>query len=300
MVSADLVGWLMAFQPNPYPSLLRQELRARNSAYASGRKLPHALSYGEAAVVVYEPFSDGSRHGNFLDTSYRAILARPEWKRRLDKVHTHAARSLPKADRIWRELDSSMSSDALLMNVFCHPKTLKNRALQSLLGIDGAPTPEFGFKARIALLNGHADRTEVDMKLGTLLVESKLTEADFQKAKDAMVECYRDLPDAFEQHTLPRVTGCYASYQLIRNVLAAHALDLNFCVILDARRPDLKEAWYTIMSCVKNSALRTRCQVLTWQELGEALPGELQDFLDIKYGIVASGQHLSAVGEHDH
>jgi len=300
MVPADLVGWLMAYQPNPYPSLLRQELRARNSAYASCRKLPHALSYGEGAVVVYEPFSDGLRHGNFLDASYRAILARPEWKRRLDKVHTHAARSLPKADRIWRELDSSMSSDALLMNVFCHPKTLKNRALQSLLGIDGAPTPEFGFKARIALLNGHADRTEVDMKLGTLLVESKLTEADFQKAKDAIVERYRDLPDAFEQHTLPKVTGCYASYQLIRNVLAAHALDLNFCVILDARRPDLKEAWYTIMSCVKNSALRTRCKVLTWQELGEALPGELQDFLDIKYGIVASGQHLSAVGKHDH
>lgn len=193
-----------------------------------------------------------------------------------------------------------MSSDALLMNVFCHPKTLKDRALQSLLGIEGAPTPEFGFRARVSLLNGQADRTEVDMKLGTLLVESKLTEADFQKAKDAIVERYRDLPDAFEQHTLPKVTGCYTSYQLIRNVLAAHALDLNFCVILDARRPDLKEAWYTILSCVKNAALRTRCKVLTWQELSEALPTELQEFLDIKYGMVASGQHPSAVGEHDH
>jgi len=188
----------MANYPNPYSSLLRQELQARNTAYASGRKLPHALSYGEPPVVVYEPFSEGRRHGNFLDASYRAILARPEWKRRLDKVHTHAARSLPRAERVWRELDSSMSSDALLMNVFCHPKTLKDHALQSLLGIEGAPTPEFGFRARVSLLNGQADRTEVDMKLGTLLVESKLTEADFQKAKDAIVERYRDLPDAFE------------------------------------------------------------------------------------------------------
>jgi len=290
----------MANYPNPYSSLLRQELQARNTAYASGRKLPHALSYGEPPVVVYEPFSEGRRHGNSLDASYRAILARPEWKRRLDKVHTHAARSLPRAERVWRELDSSMSSDALLMNVFCHPKTLKDRALQSLLGIEGAPTPEFGFRARVSLLNGQADRTVGDMKLGTLLVESKLTEADFQKAKDAIVERYRDLPDAFEQHTLPKVTGCYTSYQLIRNVLAAHALDLNFCVILDARRPDLKEAWYTILSCVKNAALRTRCKVLTWQELSEALPTELQEFLDIKYGMVASGQHPSAVGEHDH
>jgi hypothetical protein len=281
----------MVYQPNPYPSLLRQELRVRNTAYAASRKLPHALSYGEPPVVVYEPFCEGERHGNFLDASYQAILKRPEWKRRLDKVHAHASRSLPKRDRVWRELDSSMSSDALLMNVFCHPKTLQSRELQSLLGIDGAPAPEFGFKAKVSLINGRADRTEVDMKLGTLLVESKLTEADFQKAKDAIVECYRDLLDAFERRTLPKITGCYASYQLIRNVL-----DLNFCVILDARRPDLRESWYSIMSCVRNSALRTRCKVLTWQELGEALPPELQDFLDSKYGIVAPRKRPSDCG----
>src|SRR6267143_2472660 len=225
----------MANYPNPYSSLLRQELQARNTAYASGRKLPHALSYGEPPVVVYEPFSEGRRHGNFLDASYRAILARPEWKRRLDKVHTHAARSLPRAERVWRELDSSMSSDALLMNVFCHPKTLKDHALLSLRGIEGAPTPEFGFRARVSLLNGQADRTEVDMKLGTLLVESKLTEADFRTRLSNVIAICPTLLS-----TLPKVTGCYTSYPLIRNVLAAHALDLNFCVILDARRPDLK------------------------------------------------------------
>jgi hypothetical protein len=33
--------------------------------------------------------------------------------------------------------------------------------------------------------------------------------------------------------------GKYASYQLIRNVLAAFALGQSFCVILDARRSDL-------------------------------------------------------------
>ncbi len=134
------------------------------------------------------------------------------------------------------------------------------------------------------------------MKLGTLLVESKLTEADFQKAKGAIVESYRDLPDVFDRQVLPKITGCYASYQLIRNVLSAHALDLNFCVILDARRPDLREAWYAIMSCVKNSILRTRCQVLTWQELSEALPSDLQGFLDIKYGIVGPGEKPADCG----
>jgi len=81
--------------------------------------------------------------------------------------------------------------------------------------------------------------------------------------------------------------GCnkYASYQLIRNVLAAHALGLSFCVILDARRPDLIEAWYAIMRCVRDSELRTLCQVLTWQELSEVLPREVRQFLNEKYGI---------------
>jgi len=40
--------------------------------------------------------------------------------------------------------------------------------------------PEFGYKARVPLLGGRTDRTEVDMKLGRLLVEAKLTESDFR------------------------------------------------------------------------------------------------------------------------
>jgi hypothetical protein len=279
----------MTHQPNPYPALLRQELRSRNATYATAKELPHVLSYGESPVVVYEPFPEGSRHGNFLDASYRAILKRPEWKRRLEKVHTHAARSLPRGDRVWRELDSSMSSDALLMNIFCYPRVVERSPLQSLLGIAGPLVPQFGFKARVALLNGRADRTEVDMKLGTLLVESKLTEADFQTAKAEIAEGYRDLHDVFDLKQLPRIVNFYCSYQLIRNVLAAHALSLDFCVLLDARRPDLREAWYAIMSCVRDSSLRTRCKILTWQEISSVLPADLQLFLDKKYGIVPPG-----------
>jgi len=277
--------------PNPYPSLLRQELKGRNAAYAKRKKLPHSLSYGEMPVIVYEPFSQGRRHGNFLDVGYRAITENPQWKRRLAKVHT--SRSLPKTDRAWCELDSAMSSDALLMNVFCHPATIKNPALRSLLGVDDFSCPEFGFKPRVPFLNGRFDRTEVDMKFGTLLVESKLTESDFQIARSRRVECYRDLDEVFDRTGLPMINESYVSYQLIRNVLAAHALDLDFCVLLDARRPDLREAWYQIMSCVKITGLRTRCKILTWQELSAVLPSELQDFLDIKYGIVPPGQTAS-------
>jgi hypothetical protein len=97
-----------------YASELRRELGARNRRWAQGRA--HVESYGTPPVIVYEP-KEG-RHGNFFDESYAAIAARPEWMRRFDKVHAQG-RSLPKAERRWRELDSSMSSDALLMNVFC-------------------------------------------------------------------------------------------------------------------------------------------------------------------------------------
>ncbi len=84
-----------------------------------------------------------------------------------------------------------------------------------------------------------------------------------------------------------RVGERYLSYQLIRNVLAAHATGARFCVIHDARRPDLREAWFAIMSSVRDAALRTRCQVLTWQELAALLPPGLRAFLAEKYGITS-------------
>ena len=115
---------------------LRLELAARNRIYARGRA--HVESYGSAPVIVYEP--DGIRHGNFFDPAYAAILARSEWMRRFDKIHAQAARSLPKPQydtaRRWRELDSSMSSDALLMNVFCTPGVAESPAIRNMLGVN--------------------------------------------------------------------------------------------------------------------------------------------------------------------
>ena len=265
-------------------SQLRQEINTCNLEYARSRRLSHVCSYGQNAVIAYEPTNES--HGNFLDVSYRAILRNPQWTRRLGKVHTSAAHHLPKTDYRWRELDSCMSSDALLMNVFCHPRSVNSAC--SILGVQSGELPQFGFRARVPLSNGHSDRTEVDMKIGSLLVESKLTESDFQTKPAEVVEGYRDFREVFERRMLPKSGNKYASYQLIRNVLAAHALGLSFCVLLDARRPDLIEAWYAVMRCVRRAELRTRCQVLTWQELSESLPLLLQRFLRNKYGIESS------------
>ena len=320
-----------------YAARLRAELAERNRLH--GRIYPHVESYGSDPVIVYAPHEH--RHGNFYAPAFGAILAKPSWSRRFDKIHTHG-RSLPKPQidpsRKWRELDSSMSSDALLMNVFCTPEVAESPALRSMIGITGDPGPEFGWKARVPLCNGRVDRTEVDMRWGDLLVEAKLTESDFQCREAKIVEAYRDLDEVFVRDLLPKVQlrtrrrraavefaeqftqeweqpvedadeiarsfhaqlesqadaeqpwePGYAGYQLIRNVLAAHATGASFCVIHDDRRPDLREAWFSVMSAVRTAAMRTRCKALTWQELVPFLPEGLQQFLDLKYGIAAPG-----------
>ena len=328
-----------------YAAQLRRELALRNRRWGRGR--PHVESYGSEAVIVYSPEDTMGvmRHGNFFDPAYSAILARPDRSRRLKKAHT-GRRTLPKAERPWCELDSSTSSDALLMNVFCAPGVLESSRVRSFLGVEDGASEVFGWKARVPLKNGRTDTTEVDLRWGSLLIEAKLTETDFQTRAASVVEGYRDFEEVFVAELLPRVAlrehrrrapaefpeaytqeweetegsthseiasvareyqaglveqawqsvpaiPAYASYQLIRNVLAAHAHGCSFCVVHDARRPDLREAWFGVMACVKNAEMRTRCKVSTWQELAALLPETLQEFLDVKYGIVAPGRIAS-------
>src|SRR4029079_17470283 len=139
--------------------------------------------------------------------------------------------------------------------------------------------PQFGWKARVPLANGKFDRTEVDMLLGNLLVEAKLTEADFQRRSKEYARAYRDFKKVFALSELPQTREFYPCYQLIRNVLAAYANNFSFCVLLDPRRPDLSEMRYAVMRAAQVHDLRLRCKVLTYQELAEALPEELRAFL---------------------
>ena len=329
-----------------YAAALRAELCERARRFTEEQGLPCVHSYGSQPVVVFAPYMhvegrcepcvDGTAHGNFLDTSYKAIQKRDDWRRRLDKVHTQGRTSLPRGDRgRWRELDTCTSSDALLMNIFTYRPLWRDGRVAGLLGVDRAARPTFGVPGRVPMNGGRFDRTEVDMLLTTqnleachdeaataaeasavrrqrkadpsqpsaarddkeqrvcfdsqtLLVEAKLTEFDFQTAAIAVVDSYRDFDDVFQRSELARVRGQYLNYQLIRNVLAAHATGASFGVLCDARRPDLLEAWHATMRAVKPVDLRLRCKVLTWQELASAVPARLRAFLDEKYGIVAA------------
>ena len=103
------------------------------------------------------------------------------------------------------------------------------------------------------------------MKLGDLMVEAKLTETGFQTAPARMIARYRDLEAVFDRGELMMSGDVVPGYQLIRGVLAAYATGGSFCVLCDARRPDLIENWYAVMRAVRSCVLLCRLQLLTWR-----------------------------------
>jgi hypothetical protein len=145
--------------------------------------------------------------------------------------------------------------------------------------------PEFGVRPRIPLVRELVDRTEIDMSLGDLFVEAKLTEGDFQRAPAKLVQRYAQLDYVFDVDELPTKREEFESYQLIRGILAAEHCGKSFVALVDGRRSDLVEAWFRVVRTVRRSELRTRLAICTWQEVAAALPRTLQIFMSHKFGI---------------
>ena len=272
-----------------YAAALRQELAARALDLATRQSILHECSIGSVPAVIFREDEQGV-HGNFFPPSYRRIRSKPEWDRRLRKAHTSARRCLVSHDRERGELDTATSSDALLMSIFCHPRAFAagEGSLRTLLGTVYPERLLFGYKPRIPLNNSHIECTEIDLKIGSLLIEAKLTERDFQTVPRSRVERYRDAASVFDFDALPSRDTSLLHYQLVRGVLAAFAEeDGRYCVICDARRPDLIDAWYAVLRAIRPYDLRSRLQVATWQEIAEAMPRSLQIWLAAKYGIFA-------------
>jgi hypothetical protein len=271
-------------RPRSLASPLRHDLLTRN------RTTPHPHELTLSSSIIYTP--NPTTHGNFIDASYRRILANPAWKARLKKAHTSKRQAIHTTNRVdpWCELDAATSSDALLMNIFCYPRVLASAPLPAFLGIDRAVEPVFGFLPRIPLQRNRSgrelkDTTEIDLKLGPLLIEAKLTESNFPAAPLRKLERYRDFDEVFAR-TAFNLTTPIPGYQLIRGVLAAHALSASFCLLCDARRPDLIDQWYAVMCAVRSYDLQSRLRLLTWQELARTLPRPLASFIADKYGIL--------------
>lgn len=266
-------------------SALRRELTLLNAEQGAGR----ARQVTRGGTTIYQ--QEGRGHGNFLEPSYRRICAHPTWFKRLAKAHTGKrqgtridARSDAPRDAPWRELDSANSSDALLMNIFCYPRVLAGERLPLLLGVERGLEPVFGYKPRVPM-QGRMDTTEIDMRLGSLLVEAKLTEAVFPSAPVRKVERYRDFDAVFAREALVEA-GEVRSYQVVRGVLAAFASDCSFALMCDRRRPEMLAAWEEVARAVKLPELRTRMKLVTWQEIAAVMPVSVQGWLRKKYGIL--------------
>jgi len=268
---------------------LRSEIAARAAQYAQQNGIAFRRGHLEFGSIVFAPEPDAALHGNFHPSSYRAILKRSMWRKRLGKVLTVAERLKHwEDDHRLCELDSCCSSDALLMNIFCHPRVRSRAEVRQMLGVDDRVIPIFGWRARVPLLDQKFDRTEVDMKFANLLIECKLTESSFESCAISRMHMYADFREVFRLSELPRSSRQYQSYQLLRNVMAANAHKAAFCLLTDARRMDLIESWYQVLAAIRPVDLRVRCKLLTFQELAPALPRSLRQFLHQKYGIGAS------------
>ena len=263
---------------------LRAELAQSAKRFANAQGVTSYESLGASPAVFFPADPDRLSHGNFIEKSYTAILANPVWGKRLEKVHSQRG-ALPENRRDGaRELDSSNSSDALLMNCFCYPGAAE-RIFQSFLPSLPTGELEFGVAGRVPLRSGESDTTELDMRAGSVIFESKLTEADFTERPRTHVERYSSLTSVFDVTLLPQTDEAYQGYQLIRNVLGAWAHGYHFVLLCDGRRPDLLHEWWQVHAAIRTGDLRKRCGFLLWQEVASACPPPLREFLHAKYGM---------------
>ncbi len=278
--------------PAAGPGGLRKEISARNLQRATG--CDFETTYGRTAHVIYAPSRTGG-HGNFLAAAYRRIRSNGDWARRLTKAYTASALVARAGDRRRSELECATSSDALLMNVFCYPGVLRRPGLCALLGVAPGMKAEFGVRALLPMWGGEVDRTEIDLRLGNLLAEAKLTEGGFGIASRERLLRYTGVPEVFHLEELPWTCRGVAGYQVIRGVLAARAAEGRFALLCDERRADLIEMWLRVLRAVRSAELRSRMQLCTWQELAGVLPPVVAAFLAEKYGIVSRTQARSSL-----
>ncbi|MCI5130021.1 MAG: hypothetical protein D3904_00515 [Candidatus Electrothrix sp. EH2] len=248
---------------------LKQELRCCALAFAEKRGMKVDSSHSTA--VFFSDIKDC-----FHPDSYQEILKNPDRKARIQKTHSHVSGA--------KEMQSSNSSDALLMNIFCHPEIGKWKGMSKLIGgeIDEV---EFGFSGKVTCCDGKTDRTEIDVRLTGCLCEAKLTESNFTTKRAEIVEKYVQLKDVFHVESLPCKEDDYENYQLIRNFLAAAQHKRKHILFCDERRPDLVRRYMETVSCLREVQHSTDCRVIFWQELVAVCGSSLRMWMKEKYGM---------------
>lgn len=212
----------------------------------------------------------------FCPASFTAISKHADWLSRTMKPHQNVANVM--------EMQSSNSSDALLMNIFCHPMLASWKGVADILGFEPV-NPTFGFKALVEKEDTNGDTTEIDMAIGNHFVEAKLTEEDFTDKDVAEVQKYKSFSLHFHTDFLPIHNDRYQNYQIIRNLLAAIQHEKRHMLLCDERRPDLARRYMETVCCLQDQQLRRSCRVVFWQEVQRACGQDLGSFLHSRYGI---------------
>jgi hypothetical protein len=251
------------------PENLKSCLRQAAGRYAENNGLQ--VDRSRATALIFNRLEDG-----FCPGSWARIQARPDWYARTQKRHTQVRGAL--------EMQSSNSSDALLMNIFCYPDIGKWKGVADLLGVR-PEDPEFGFKARVAKDGTDGDETEIDMAIGDCFVEAKLTEKDFCRKHACEVLKYTALENVFHVDMLSMCDEYFDDYQVIRNLLAAIQHGKRHLLICDERRSDLVLKYSRTVCCLRDRFDRARCGVVFWQDLARASGRPLRSFLEDRYGL---------------
>lgn len=250
-------------------SLFRQEIRKYALSFARSRKLQ--VDETHASAIIFSCLSDC-----FHPESLKSIRRNLDWDSRTGKKHSKVKGAL--------EMQSSNSSDALLMNIFCHPAISRCAKVKMMFGSD-METIDFGVDGQVKIKNGGVDKTEIDMVLPGVFCEAKLTENDFTKKRREVVERYDGLFDTFHAEALPKIKTDYDNYQIIRTLLAAKQCNCDHILLCDERRPDLVRRYMSTVACLKSVEDRARCRFIFWQEIVATCDKSLRRWIEAKYGI---------------
>jgi hypothetical protein len=252
-----------------HPDELKQSLR--QSALDWARERGFDVDASPRSAVLFKNVGNA-----FCPASFDAISKSTHWRARTKKPHQNIANVM--------EMQSSNSSDALLMNIFCHPMLASWKGVADVLGFKPV-NPVFGFKALVEKEGTNGDTTEIDMVIGNHFVEAKLTEADFTDKYVAEVQKYKSFYLHFHTDFLPIHNDRYQNYQIIRNLLAAIQHEKRHMLLCDERRPDLARRYMEMVCYLRDQQVRKSCRVVFWQELQRACGQDLASFLYTRYGI---------------
>jgi hypothetical protein len=209
---------------------------------------------------------------SFYDKTFNNIINNQEYLNRIGKIH-------PKVPTIL-EMQSSNSSDAILMNIFAHPEVKDWKPLRDLLSINSNDDIEFGWNP--VHENEKWKKTEIDVKIGNSIFEAKLTETDFKSKHLNIVLRYVDVEKMIDLKALTK-DEIVSNYQLIRNIVTAKKYGYKFHLLIDDSRTDLRNEFDKVKNSIIDKSLANSIELITWQQISTCVSDDLKEFLTEKY-----------------